>query len=286
MPPLPPISSPQPTVAAASRSPWLSYCLPLIVYLLGTSLEPSAPANHAHQPAAATTAQASPSARPASDAADKTGQQPAAERRGPFGLPQFPYRYYPVVYTGKLLCTVLAMAWVWRVYWQFPLRIGRWALLVGALGTVLWVGLVWVGQQVLPGALSAVGARSAFNPLAELADWPAAAYAFLAVRFLGLVVIVPVIEEFFFRGFVMRFPVQARWWEVPLGLWHPMGVGLATALAVSMHPAEWLAELVWFSSVTVLFLRTRNVWDCVAAHAVTNLLLGMYVLATGEWQLM
>jgi hypothetical protein len=33
-------------------------------------------------------------------------------------------------------------------------------------------------------------------------------------------------------------------------------------------------------------LRTRNIWDCVAAHATTNLLLGIYVVATGEWWLM
>jgi hypothetical protein len=53
-----------------------------------------------------------------------------------------------------------------------------------------------------------------------------------------------------------------------------------------MHPQEALAAAVWFSAITWLMLRTRNIWDCVAAHAVTNLLLGLYVVVTGNWWLM
>jgi membrane protease YdiL (CAAX protease family) len=53
---------------------------------------------------------------------------------------------------------------------------------------------------------------------------------------------------------------------------------------VIYHP-EKLAALVWFSLVTWLMWRTRNIWDCVAAHAVTNLLLGIYVVTQHQWQL-
>ena len=37
--------------------------------------------------------------------------------------------------------------------------------------------------------------------------------------------------------------------------------------------------------VTWLMVRTRNIWDCVAAHAVTNVLLGIYVVASQQWTL-
>ena len=55
-----------------------------------------------------------------------------------------------------------------------------------------------------------------------------------------------------------------------------------------MHPAELLAAAVWFSLVTWLMLRTPSIWDCVVAHATTNLLLGLYVVwAGGEaWELL
>jgi hypothetical protein len=48
---------------------------------------------------------------------------------------------------------------------------------------------------------------------------------------------------------------------------------------------EIFAAAAWFSLVTWLMIRTRNIWDCVAAHAVTNFLLGVYVVTQGQWQL-
>jgi membrane protease YdiL (CAAX protease family) len=46
-----------------------------------------------------------------------------------------------------------------------------------------------------------------------------------------------------------------------------------------------LAAIVWFSMVTWLYTRTHSIWDCVLAHATTNLLLGLYIVNTGAWEL-
>jgi CAAX prenyl protease-like protein len=105
------------------------------------------------------------------------------------------------------------------------------------------------------------------------------------VRFLGLALVVPIIEEFFLRGMVMRFVIRDAWWEVPFGQVTPLAVVVGTAVPMLMHPGELLAAFVWFSLVTWLMIRTRNIWDCVAAHAVTNLLLGVYVVTQEQWQL-
>jgi CAAX prenyl protease-like protein len=109
---------------------------------------------------------------------------------------------------------------------------------------------------------------------------------FLAVRFAGLAAIVPLIEEMFLRGFLMRYFARADWWNVPIGTPDRIGVAAAIVLPVLMHPQEALAAVIWFGAVAWLVIRTRNVWDCVAAHAITNLLLGIYVVASGEWWLM
>ena len=131
-----------------------------------------------------------------------------------------------------------------------------------------------------------LGERPAFNPLAELAATPAWAYTFLAIRFLGLALIVPIIEEFFLRGCVMRYVVSEKFWEVPFGQVTPFAVVVGTAVPMLMHPGELLAAFVWFSLVTCLMIRTKNIWDCVAAHAVTNLLLGIYVVThQHQWHL-
>ena len=131
-----------------------------------------------------------------------------------------------------------------------------------------------------------LGQRSAFNPLQELADNPVWAYGFLLIRFTGLAVIVPVIEEFFWRGFLMRFLVAERWWQVPFGTVNRVAIVAGTLGPTLMHPAELLAALVWFSMITWLMVRTRNIWNCVVAHAVTNFLLGVYVVISGHWELM
>jgi CAAX prenyl protease-like protein len=95
---------------------------------------------------------------------------------------------------------------------------------------------------------------------------------------------VPIIEEFFLRGFLMRFVVTHDWWNVSFGRITPLAVLVGTLFPVLTHP-EKLAALVWFSLITVLMVRTRNIWDCVAAHAITNLLLGLYVVGFGRWHL-
>jgi CAAX prenyl protease-like protein len=136
------------------------------------------------------------------------------------------------------------------------------------------------------GSLLAVGQRPGFNPLEQLADRPWLAWGFLAIRFFGLVAVVPVAEEFFYRGFLMRFVVRADWWNVPPGTVNTAAIVLAVAVPMAMHPGELAAAAVWFSAIAWLYVRTRSIWDCVAAHALTNLVLGGYVLASGDWSLM
>jgi hypothetical protein len=138
------------------------------------------------------------------------------------------------------------------------------AIAVGTVGVVLWIALCQLqleravfGAIGLEGFLD-LGSRPAYNPLEQLAAKPVWAYVFLSIRFLGLAVIVPIIEEFFLRGFMMRIVVREHWWEVPFGELTPLAVVVGTAVPI---------------------------WDCVAAHAVTNLLLGIYVVTQKQWQL-
>jgi hypothetical protein len=186
------------------------------------------------------------------------------------------------------------MLYVLPGYRQFPFRISLLAIGVGLAGGVLWIAICnlrledhlvdWLGPKSRVIGWLGLGERPSYNPLDQLAATPAWAYTFLAIRFLGLVVIVPIIEEFFLRGFLMRFVVRDAWWEVPFGDVTTAAIVIGTLFPILYHP-EKLAALVWFSLVTWLMIRTRNLWDCVAAHAITNLMLGIYVVAYGEWRL-
>jgi uncharacterized protein len=251
-----------------ARHPWLLFVLPFAVYMLVGSLEPAAPKAVANAKAA--DAEAAPAAALSS-----------------LGIR---YQHYPIIYTAKIALTIAAMSFVAPGYGR-RFRISPLAPLVGVIGVVLWI---WICSLHLEpklldpfglGWIIGSGERPAYNPLEQLAATPILAYAFLAIRFLGLAVIVPIIEEFFLRGFVMRFATQEKWWEVPFGTASPTALVAGTLVPMLMHPAELLAAAVWFSLVTWLMLRTKNIWDCVAAHAVTNLLLGIYVVTFHQWQL-
>ncbi len=284
-----------------SRCPWATFLLPMLVYMLLGSLDPTPP-----DPPPQTTAEQELLGTPDAE----SQQQPYYPPEKTDLLPEIPYRYYPLVYTGKIVLTMVAMLVVWPGYRTFPWRVSGLSIVVGVVGVVLWIvlchlrlevriagpvdrflgGLLpWADEEAPSVGLMAIlgtGERSAFNPLEQMAGAPVWAYLFLAIRFSGLALVVPVIEEFFLRGFLMRYVMHASWWQVPFGQVNRAAVIVGTAVPMLMHPGELLAALVWFSMVTWLMVRTRNIWDCVVAHAVTNLLLGIYVVTTDNWQLM
>jgi CAAX prenyl protease-like protein len=203
------------------------------------------------------------------------------------------YGYYPLVYTLKIACTLAAILWVSPAYKRFPFRLTWAAPLVGLAGIGVWVGLCGLhlesrfASAAGLGWLAELGRRSAYNPFQELAALPAwRLWTFLVVRSFGLVVVTAIIEEFFLRGLLMPLCVSADWQDVPFGTVSRGALLTAILYGVLTHPAELLAAAAWFALVTWLMTKTKSLWDCVVAHAVTNLLLGAYVLWSGHWELL
>ena len=194
-------------------------------------------------------------------------------------------RWYPTAYAVVVGLMLLLMSALWRGYSLAPLNVRWHSVVLGGLGVLVWIGLWWIDGEFL-GLGSLFGStREAFNPFEQLGDAPTWMWSFLVIRFAGLVVVVPVVEEFFVRGFLMRYIDADDWDRVPLGTvtWRS-ALGVAVYALLS-HPSEPLAAVVWFSMVTWWYMRTRSIWDCVLVHATTNLLLGLYVVGTGSWAL-
>lgn len=220
--------------------------------------------------------------------------EPTPDKPGLFGLT---YDHYPAVYAVKLALVAVTL-WFCRAAWsQWPFRVSPLAIGVGVVGVVLWVlcsGLGLEGRLIeavggpespAMGLLGLIGfgERTAFNPLDQI-ESPANRYAFIFVRMLGLALFVPLFEELMLRGWLMRAVISPNLWRVEFGRVTTAAVAAGIAFPVLTHP-EKFAALVWFSLVTWLMVKTKNFWDCVAAHAVTNFLLGVYVLWSGEWHL-
>jgi CAAX prenyl protease-like protein len=197
-----------------------------------------------------------------------------------------PYAAYPVIYCVRVAATALLLARFWPALGPWLGRPRWWPPLVGLALVVVWVGLAKL-QHTL-GWTFAAGERSSFNPFLPdtLGDDPARAWAFLAIRLAGMVVIVPIVEEIFLRGFLMRYVIDEQFWRVPFGTLTAAAAATCGIYAVASHPGEALAALSWFAAVSLIARATRQPIDCILCHAATNLALAAYVITTGEWWLM
>ncbi len=211
-----------------------------------------------------------------------------ATEPGQLGDGWAPYKYMGVV-GFQLAVAIGLLVWFHKTYLRhFRLRFSIWGVLVGLVGGVLWIWVCsWgVEKAVLPtlGLKSLVEVRPAFDPFLLLPD-ELVRWTFLILRFGMLVVAIPIIEELFLRGWFIRWIQNPNWASVSLAEIGRKGLLAVIAYAVLTHPSEALAAVLWFGLINGLMVRTGNFWDCVMAHAITNLMLGLYVVNYGRWEL-
>jgi CAAX prenyl protease-like protein len=191
-----------------------------------------------------------------------------------------------------LVCSAL-LIWFRRQYEFRPWRgFGR-ATVLAFMGIGAWIFPAWLFQRLGAGEsapewwswLGLVERREGFDP-SVLSPWPAWQTAALVMRFVRMVIVVPLVEELFWRGFLMRYlnAGDASWRSVPFGTHSWRAFGIVTVLVMLAHNTEdYLGALVWGSLVYWLAVRTRSLGACVVMHAIGNLMLGIYALRTEQW---
>ncbi len=185
---------------------------------------------------------------------------------------------YPWVYASRVvLVSVVAwwFRWTWRdlTPWPGPREVAA-AILAGLVVFGFWIGL----EGLYP-ALPFLGKRVAFDP-GVLS--PGARALFIAVRMLGLVALVPLIEELFWRSFLIRWLIDVDFQAVAIGRVTPASALVTSVFFALVHP-EWLPALLTGLIWAGLLAATRSVSACVVSHAVANAALGSYVIVTGHW---
>ncbi len=104
------------------------------------------------------------------------------------------------------------------------------------------------------------------------------------MRFLRLVAVVPALEEIFWRGFLLRYFIKEDFDAVPFGTytrWSNVLVAIGFMLEHQMP--DWPAALAAGFLYNITAYRTRSLPACILAHAVTNALLGAYIMTTRQW---
>jgi uncharacterized protein len=102
-------------------------------------------------------------------------------------------------------------------------------------------------------------------------------------RLAGASLIVPVMEELFWRSFLLRYLINNEFTRVAVGTF-TWGSFLAITLLFGAEHDYLLAGMMAGIAYNLLAVYTRSIAQCVLAHGVTNLILGIYVLTSGKWQ--
>lgn len=95
---------------------------------------------------------------------------------------------------------------------------------------------------------------------------------------------VPIAEELFWRGWLMRWLINNDFLSVRLGTYAPLAFFATALLFASEHGPYWDVGLITGLIYNLWMIRTKSVADCILMHGVTNGVLSAYVLATGNWQ--
>ncbi len=188
-----------------------------------------------------------------------------------FWLREPKYWIYPL---QTLLCGI-TLAYFWKDYSFGSLRAGGWGILVGLLALAIWISPQWL--------FGAAPRIEGFNPDVFSQD-PALYWMTVVARFIRMVVIVALLEEIFWRGFLMRYLINEDFESVAFGTFRTMAFVVVAVMFTFEHgsadrPAAFVTGLLYNG----LAVKTKSLFACVVAHAVTNFGLGLYTMATKQW---
>lgn len=106
----------------------------------------------------------------------------------------------------------------------------------------------------------------------------------LFLRTARAVFIVPIVEELFWRAWLMRWLVKPEFESVPLGAYQARAFWLVALLFAAEHGPYWDVGLAAGVVYNYWMVRTRSLGDLIWAHAITNAALCAYVLYTHKWE--
>jgi CAAX prenyl protease-like protein len=184
---------------------------------------------------------------------------------------------------GLRLVVLSAVIWFFsRGVISFRVQQPLMTVLLGVAVFVLWIApdvlfpgyrSHWLFQNSITGTLKAsVGGDAQQDSL------------LLFFRSARAIVIVPIVEELFWRGWLMRWLIDRDFWKVPLGAYLASAFWITAVLFASEHGPYWDVGLMAGVAYNWWMVRTKSLGDLILAHAVTNGCLCAYVLATHKWE--
>lgn len=185
------------------------------------------------------------------------------------------------------LTKTIVGAWLVWVVWPLVPEM-RWRISSAAVLTGVAVFAVWVGLEGHYPKLESLFSKKTsntfeWNPNTAFGEGTVLAWFFMVVRILGSSIVVPPLEEAFYRSFLYRYIAKQEFQTVPLNKFLPVPF-IVTAVIFGANHNEWLPGIFCACAYQALVIWRGNLGDAITAHAITNWLLGIWVVTRGAWQ--
>ena len=225
------------------------------------------------------------------------------------------YRYHTEqwIYPLQSIVCFGIILFFWKQYEFRPLKGWVFGAVIGAVGIVLWllpamlygplgvkdwpsfnVSLplllddkpIWSLFGLVDHSPSGELAKDGFNP--HKVDGISAFWYGCAIfmRFFRMVVVVALVEEIFWRGFLLRYLINPDkpFSKIAFGTYQAKAFWIVVGLFMVAHaPSDWLGAILFCILANWVAIRTKSLFACVICHAVANLLLGIYIMVTHQW---
>lgn len=165
---------------------------------------------------------------------------------------------------------------------DFRLRKAWLSIAIGIVVFAIWIApdLLFPGYRhhwLFQNALLGTMQRSMSEPAR-------ASVAILTLRTARAALLVPIVEELFWRAWMMRWLISPHFEKVPLGAYQASSFWICAVLFASEHGAYWDVGLIAGMIYNWWMIRTRSLGDLILTHAVTNACLSAYVISAGKWE--
>ncbi|OGM03140.1 CAAX prenyl protease-related protein [Candidatus Woesearchaeota archaeon RBG_13_36_6] len=180
----------------------------------------------------------------------------------PLILDFFIKNIYISYFVGIILTGILLF--YYRKHYKIKLRIKLLSFIIGIIIFLCWISI----PNIYPFFIS-----TQFVPTNT---------SFLLFKLLAMISVVPLTEELFTRGFLIRYFAAKEWKKVPTGKFTWLSF-IVTVLFFGFSHNRWLPGLIVGILLNILLYKTKNLGDCIIAHGFANLLVGLYVTYTNSW---
>lgn len=177
-----------------------------------------------------------------------------------------------LVYPLKTVLVSASLIYFWKEYKsEIKFSLNWLAVVSGVLVFFIWV---------LPEGLYPQIGHSEFNPYENSKGYMV--YFLIIFRIIGASLVVPLMEELFWRSFALRFAIKSEFKTIPLGQFSWFSF-IFISLLFGFEHHRWLVGIFAGMIYTGILYHRKNLFDPILSHGITNLLLGIYVLSTQQW---